>query len=166
MKGMGTIEASENTRKRPVRAILNKLIQAFTGLPMLPSQRCWLHRLRGVSVGKDVFIGAGGLIDDACPEKVVIEDKATVLARTIILAHAFYPNHFQNVMKNKVAETRICEGAYVGVGAIILPGVKIGKYSIVGAGSVVTKDIPEYSKALGVPAQVAGEIDKTLIVQS
>ena len=164
MKGMGTIEASENTRKRPVRAVINKLIQAVTGLPMLPSQRVRLHRFRGVSIGKDVFIGAGVLIDDACPEKVIIEDKVTVLARTIILAHATYPNHFQNVIKNKLAETRICEGAYVGVGAIILPGITIGKYSIIGAGSVVTKDIPEYSKAVGVPAQVVGEIDKALIL--
>ena len=81
MKGMGTIEASENTRKRPVRAVINKLIQAVTGLPMLPSQRVRLHRFRGVSIGKDVFIGAGVLIDDACPEKVIIEDKLTVLAQ-------------------------------------------------------------------------------------
>lgn len=163
MKAMGTIEPSENTQKRPIKSILNRVLQFFSGFPMLPYQRVFLHKLRGVKIGKNVFIGMGVLIDEAYPEKVIIEDKVTVLARTIILAHATYPNHFKNVIESKISETTICEGAYVGVGAIILPGVRIGKYSIIGAGSIVTKDIPEYSKAVGVPARIVGNIDSSLI---
>lgn len=45
-------------------------------------------------------------------------------------------------------------GADVGTGAILLPGVTVGKGSIVGAGAVVTKDVPAYSVVAGVPARV------------
>ena len=48
----------------------------------------------------------------------------------------------------------ICDGAHVGIGAIIMPGVTIGAGAIIGAGSVVTKDIPPYSVAVGAPARV------------
>jgi acetyltransferase-like isoleucine patch superfamily enzyme len=47
----------------------------------------------------------------------------------------------------------------VGAGAIILPRVKIGNRSQIGAGAVVTKDIPENSVAIGVPARIVGEVE-------
>jgi acetyltransferase-like isoleucine patch superfamily enzyme len=49
---------------------------------------------------------------------------------------------------------RIEKGCWIGEKVIILPGVNIGKRSIIGAGSVVTKSIPEYSIAVGNPARV------------
>ena len=164
MSTMGQIKMSENSRKKPVRALVNRILQLLAnGLPLLPSQRVWIHRRRGVRIGKNVFIGIGVLIDDAYPEKVIIEDKATIIARSIILAHSIYPNHFQKVLKNTISETKIKEGAYIGAASIILPGVIVGKYSIIGAGSVVTKSIPDYSKAVGSPARAVGKIDKNLI---
>jgi acetyltransferase-like isoleucine patch superfamily enzyme len=48
----------------------------------------------------------------------------------------------------------IRRGAYIGVGAIILPGVTVGEGAIVGAGSVVTKDVPRLSVVAGNPARV------------
>ena len=42
----------------------------------------------------------------------------------------------------------------------ILPGVTVGKYAIVGAGAIVTKDVPDYSVAVGVPAKVVKTLDK------
>lgn len=50
----------------------------------------------------------------------------------------------------------ICDDVWIGTRAIILPGVKIGSHSIVGAGAVVTKDVPEYSIVGGNPARVIG----------
>ena len=51
------------------------------------------------------------------------------------------------------------DDAWIGAGAIILPGVTIHKGAIVGAGSVVTKDVPPYSIVAGNPARVIRQID-------
>jgi acetyltransferase-like isoleucine patch superfamily enzyme len=53
----------------------------------------------------------------------------------------------------------IGDGARIAVGVIIFPRVKIGKQSVLGAGAVVTKDVPDYSLAYGVPAKVRECID-------
>lgn len=60
----------------------------------------------------------------------------------------------------KVSEILVKEGASIGAGAVILPGVKIGKYAMVGAGSVVTKDVPDYGLVYGNPAQLKGNVCK------
>jgi len=52
----------------------------------------------------------------------------------------------------RIAPVRIGEGADVGVGVIILPGVSIGRHAIVGAGAVVAEDVPDYGIVAGVPA--------------
>jgi acetyltransferase-like isoleucine patch superfamily enzyme len=56
----------------------------------------------------------------------------------------------------EIASVRIQCWADVGVNAVILPGVTVGRGSIVGAGAVVTKDVPDFAKVAGVPAQVIG----------
>jgi len=55
---------------------------------------------------------------------------------------------------------RIGDGTWIGQRAIILPGVSVGKHCIIVAGSVCTKDIPDYSMAAGVPAKVIKRWDK------
>lgn len=59
-----------------------------------------------------------------------------------------------NDNKLEHADVTIGDGVWIGEKAIILPGVNIGKKSIIGAGSVVTRNIPEYSIAVGNPARV------------
>jgi acetyltransferase-like isoleucine patch superfamily enzyme len=54
----------------------------------------------------------------------------------------------------KIAPVRICTGADIGVNAIILPGVTVGREAIVGAGAVLTKDVPDFATVAGVPARV------------
>ena len=49
---------------------------------------------------------------------------------------------------------RVKKGALIGGGAVLLPAVVVGRYAVVGAGAVVTKDIPDRKLALGVPARV------------
>jgi acetyltransferase-like isoleucine patch superfamily enzyme len=56
----------------------------------------------------------------------------------------------------KIAPVRICAGADIGVNSIILPGVTVGREAIVGAGAVLTKDVPDFATVAGVPAQVIG----------
>ena len=54
----------------------------------------------------------------------------------------------------KVSKTKVMEGASIGANSTILPGIVIGKFSMIGAGSVVTKDVPDYKLVYGNPARV------------
>ena len=56
---------------------------------------------------------------------------------------------------------RVCKGAWVGAGSTLLPGVTVGRYAIVGAASVVTKDVPDYAVAVGNPARVIKHLDQS-----
>lgn len=57
-----------------------------------------------------------------------------------------------------VAKTVVEKGASIGAGSIILPGIKIGKFAFVGAGSVVTKNIPDHGLVYGNPAKLKGYV--------
>ncbi len=60
--------------------------------------------------------------------------------------------------RNHAGSTVVIEdGAWLASGVIVNPGVKIGAHAVIGAGSVVTKDIPAYSIAVGSPARVIGD---------
>ncbi len=56
------------------------------------------------------------------------------------------------------AETRVQKGASIGANATILPGLTIGRFAMVGAGAVVTKDVPDYAIVRGNPATVVGRV--------
>lgn len=58
------------------------------------------------------------------------------------------------------------KGAWIGAGASILPGICIGRYAVVGAASVVTKDVPDYTVVVGNPAKVIKSLDPTRFEQN
>ncbi len=60
--------------------------------------------------------------------------------------------------KNEYKKTVVSKGASIGANATIVCGVNIGKYAFVGAGAVVTKDVPDYALVIGNPARVAGYV--------
>jgi acetyltransferase-like isoleucine patch superfamily enzyme len=55
----------------------------------------------------------------------------------------------------------IGDGSWLGHGSVVLPGVTIGRHVVIGANSVVTKDIPDFSVAVGVPARVVRRFDES-----
>jgi UDP-2-acetamido-3-amino-2,3-dideoxy-glucuronate N-acetyltransferase len=56
----------------------------------------------------------------------------------------------------EVGKTLVCYGASVGTGSIVLPGVTIGRFAMVAAGAVVSRDVPDFGLAVGVPARLVG----------
>lgn len=154
---MGCIPQSASSRGwRLPFAIGKRLLHTFARyVPMFPGMRVALHRWRGVKIGAHVFIGTEVFIDDAEPECVVIEDNVTIIARATLLAHAYYPHHLKAELQSAADRhgVRVCRGAYVGLGAIVLPGVTIGENAVVGAGAVVTDDVPPGVVVCGQPAR-------------
>lgn len=119
----------------------------------------FLHRLRGVKVGRGSKISRTVQIDDSYPFLIIIGRKVWITAGVMILCHqrdlTFYkPGKPVMDCPLKTAPVIIHDGAHIGIGAIIMPGVTIGEGAVIGAGAVVTKDVPPYSIAVGSPAKV------------
>jgi len=93
------------------------------------------------------------MIDNLYPENVVVEEDATIAAMSAVLAHD-ESLAYTGRGPERVAETRIRRGAFVGIHSVILPGVTVGRHAIVAAGSVVTRDVPDGIVVAGVPAAV------------
>lgn len=113
----------------------------------------FLHGLRGVTVGRDVKIAHDVLLDPVEPHSIILEDCVTISPRVTVFGHTnptlpLYPY----MGPRSVKQVRIGEGTWIGTGAIILPGVTVGNHCVVGAGAVVTRDIPDCTLAMGVPA--------------
>jgi acetyltransferase-like isoleucine patch superfamily enzyme len=101
-------------------------------------QQCFLHSAGGLTIGARVGIGPG--------VRIITSTHREVGRATPIL---FAPIDF--------APVTIGDDADLGVSSVVLPGVTIGRGAQIGAGAVVTRDVPAYAIAAGVPARVIGE---------
>lgn len=111
----------------------------------------------GIAIGRNCNIGYHFSILNA--SNVTIGDNVLIASHVLITSenHGMNPEMISYTRKHQplVSEpVEIGDGCWIGENVCILPGVKIGKKSIIGAGSVVTKPIPAYSIAVGNPAKV------------
>jgi acetyltransferase-like isoleucine patch superfamily enzyme len=121
-----------------------------------------LQRLRGVKIGKHVFLGPGVNLDDLHPELIAIEDYVGIGMGTMIFAHSnptCSPYLKSKYYPREVKPVTIKRGAWVAPGSIILAGVTIGENSVVGAGSVVMKNVEPYTVVIGCPARVLKKLE-------
>ena len=116
----------------------------------------------GCSLGQNVFVGAAAIIGRGCKiqnnvsvyDRVVLEDEVFV-GPSAVFTNVTTPRAFVN-RKDAYSETRVGRGASIGANATTVCGTSIGPYALVGAGAVVTRDVPPFALVLGVPARPAG----------
>ena len=134
---------------------------------ILGDQSCVRER---VTVGDDVVIGRGSLVenDTTVGALTKIQADAYITAYSTLEEHVFIApcvvttnDNFMGRTERRhelVAGPTIRRGARVGGGAVLLPGVEIGEEAFVGAGAVVTKDVPARMLVVGNPARVVRKV--------
>lgn len=112
-----------------------------------------------VSFKPKIIIESGVSIEQCChiiaADELVIEKDAVISAFVYIADCQERFDQESRIMESgmMVKKVRIKEGAFIGIGAKIMPGVTIGKKAVIGANAVVTKDVPDYEIWGGVPAK-------------
>ena len=118
------------------------------------------------SIGQNVNIGSRAVIGDGVKiqnnvsvyDDVIIEDDV-FCGPSCVFTNVINPRAFVE-RKHEYKKPTVKKGASIGANATIVCGVTVGEYALIGAGSVVTKDIPDYSLAYGNPARVHGKVNK------
>ena len=138
--------------RRNLAGARNRLLQVIAlYAPGGDSTRVRLHRLRGVEIGEDTWIGYDTLIEPSYPHRVVIGRRVAVGMRVLILAH--FAHHGRNressegTMDDRVS-VRIEDDAFIGSDSQLIAPVTVGDGAYVGAGSTITRDVPPGSLAL------------------
>lgn len=129
----------DGSRKSVLRRGVNRILHLLSRLlPGASTVRPFLHRLRGVRIGKDVFVGDDVYIENEFPECVEIHRGATIGLRTTIVAHT-----------GGAGRIIIGQNAYIGANSVLVTAgnrtLTIGEGSVLMAGSVVTTDVSPFT---------------------
>lgn len=123
---------------------------ALSNLPVSASYRAKIVSLGGVKINGKCFIYKNVVFDRVAPHLITIGNNVTITDQVKILTHYFEPNkpgrHF------RLGDVTIEDDVFIGIGTIICNAVTIGKGAVIGAGSIVTKDIPPFQVWGGNPA--------------
>ncbi len=116
--------------------------------------------MKGCNIGQNVAVSPDVVLGDGCKVQNnvsiyigVVCEQGVFLRPSCVFTNVINPRAFIE-RKSEYRRTVLKEGASVGANATIVCGRDIGRYAFVGAGSVVTKDVPDYAMVYGVPAKV------------
>jgi UDP-2-acetamido-3-amino-2,3-dideoxy-glucuronate N-acetyltransferase len=126
------------------------------------------HMMSGSTIGKNciigqnVFIGSGAILGNnvkiqnsvSIYDGVILEDDV-FCGPSMVFTNVFNPRSFIS-RKKEFRQTLVKRGTTIGANATIVCGYTIGRYALIGAGAVVTKDVPDYALIYGNPARVEG----------
>lgn len=121
---------------------------------------------RACSLGQNVYVGSRAVVGDHCKvqnnvslyDAVILEDGVFV-GPSAVFTNVINPRA-QVERKDEYRETRVRAGASLGANCTVVCGVTIGAYALVGAGAVVTRDVPDHALVTGVPARVIGWVSR------
>jgi len=136
---------------RHVRGAFNRFLQVLAlYAPGGRSVKPFLHRLRGVRMGKDVWVGTDCLLETMRPDLLSIGNNVVIGIRCVMIAH------FRDIGAAKRAADlptiTIEDDVYIGPGVIILPNVRIGHGAVITAGSTVHSSVRPLTMVRGNPA--------------
>jgi acetyltransferase-like isoleucine patch superfamily enzyme len=135
--------------------------------------RVWrnVHILPGAVIGRDCNIGEGCYIESrvrigngvTVKNNVAIWDRITIgddvfIGPAAVFTNDFKPRAFRKMKSDDLIETQVEKGATIGANATVVCGIRIHEYALIGAGSVVTRDVPSYHLVCGNPATFKGLI--------
>lgn len=125
--------------------------------------RPFLLRCLGCKVGKGVFIGDHVVVDENHADHIILDDHVHIASGTRLLCHQRDLSNYcvgddYAKLGYKLGIIHLKKGCLVGMESFVMPGVTIGEGAIVGAGSLVTKDVPAWTIATGRPAKVVKQI--------
>lgn len=116
----------------------------------------------GVSLGQNVFVGNKAVIGDRCKvqNNVSVYDNVTLeegvfCGPSMVFTNVYNPRSLIE-RKNQYRDTHVGRGATLGANCTIVCGITIGAHAFVGAGAVITKDVPDFALMVGVPARQVG----------
>jgi len=140
-------------KEKPIlKRISNRILQILAQmLPGSTSVRPFLHRLRGVKIGKGVFIGDDVYLENEYSENIEIYENAMIGLRSTLIAH-FGGNG--KIIIEKSANVTSCCNIFAHGGQTL----RIGEGAFVAVGSLVVKDVPPYTMVAGVPAKPIAKV--------
>jgi UDP-2-acetamido-3-amino-2,3-dideoxy-glucuronate N-acetyltransferase len=118
------------------------------------------------TIGQNVFIDNNVRVGNGCKVQnnvslyngVLLEDDVFI-GPSVVFTNVINPRAFIE-RKSEFKETIVAKGASIGANVTIVCGVRIGEYALVGAGAVITKDVPDYALVVGNPGRIIGQVDK------
>ena len=142
-----------------VKGAFNHLLSLIiTYLIGWPRARNILFRFMGMKIGKNCHISQKSIPDPLLPELIEFEDGSGCGIGVKMLTH-----NAMNIKHGSFSfgPIKVCENARIGAYSVILPGVTIGKGSIIGTRSLVADDVPPYSIVYGSPAKVVRQLTES-----
>lgn len=128
-----------------LRMFLTKIVQRL---------RYYFYRARGYDIDITCEMERNLNLDRANPRGIHVGKHTIITSRVTILSHKLIPLKSENRYGGEFVDTYIGDWCVIGIGAVIMGGVRIGDEVVVGAGAVVTRDIPSNSIVAGNPARL------------